>query len=316
MKALKRLSIAAVVLLTLFIFLSGFVYFNFPGITLKAIAHGQRWAAEVRKHELKVDDQTWVYLEGGAGEPIVFLHGFGLHKDYWGNMLKKYSPTNRIIAVDLPGFGQSSKNISLNYDTPNQTARLNQFLEKKGIDSFHLVGFSMGGGIAAYYSGTYPDKVKSLLLLGPGGFSAEKESEFIRETFKTRENMLTYKTVEEYDVIVGYAYHTPPPIPMHFKKYIVKEFGAKNNELHDKIARDLFGDGKTFLDPILPKITAPTLVIWGREDRILDVSCTKTIKAGIKNCKSLILDNTGHTVHIEQPEKVIAAYSEFLSSLD
>ena len=134
-------------------FLAGVVYFWFPGLIIKSAIHSLRWWAGLKRHEVQVDDHRWVYLAGGEGETILFIHGFGADKDRWGTFLTAFCGRYRLIAPDLPGFGESSRVASANYNIPGQVDRLSRFIEKIHLDRFHLVGISMGGYIAAYYAG-------------------------------------------------------------------------------------------------------------------------------------------------------------------
>jgi pimeloyl-ACP methyl ester carboxylesterase len=173
-------------------FSGGLIYYKFPSLILKTNIGIERWSANLDKSEVAVNDHKWVFLEGGKGDAVVFLHGFGMHKDFWGGLLKYYSSTHRVIAPDLPGFGESTRINSSNYDIKSQVKRLHLFLKKKELKSFHLVGFSMGGGIAAYYSSMYPNNVKSLFLISPYGVSYERKSDCFRRLDDSGEVILNF----------------------------------------------------------------------------------------------------------------------------
>jgi pimeloyl-ACP methyl ester carboxylesterase len=113
-----------------------------------------------------------------------------------------------------------------------------------------------------------------------------------------------------------YAYFSPPSIPKHFKTYIIEEIGAKNRDFHGKIFKDLMKEGRTVLDGILPKIAANTLLIWGKDDRILDVSCVKTLESGIRQKKIVVFENAGHLVYVDRLKEVAEVYHEFLKNLE
>lgn len=109
------------------------------------------------------------YLEGGKGTPILLLHGFGADKDNWVRMAKHLTKKYRVIAPDLPGFGESFKRAELDYDVTSQVARLSEFADKLGLTQFHIGGNSMGGYIAANYAVTCPEHIECLWLLNPFG---------------------------------------------------------------------------------------------------------------------------------------------------
>ena len=80
----------------------------------------------------------------------------------------------------------------------------------------------MGGGIAAYYASMYPNKFKSLFLICPLGSSSDRKSDFFRRLDDSGENILVFRTPEQYDLAMQYAYHNPPAIPKHFKRYVAE----------------------------------------------------------------------------------------------
>jgi pimeloyl-ACP methyl ester carboxylesterase len=313
---IKRISTFVIVFFILIMFSGGLIYYKFPSLILKTNIGIERWSANLDKSEVAVNDHKWVFLEGGKGDAVVFLHGFGMHKDFWGGLLKYYSSTHRVIAPDLPGFGESTRINSSNYDIKSQVKRLHLFLKKKELKSFHLVGFSMGGGIAAYYSSMYPNNVKSLFLISPYGVSYERKSDCFRRLDDSGEVILIFKTDEQYERLMQYAYFSPPSIPKRFKTYIIEEIGAKNRDFHGKIFKDLMKEGRTVLDGILPKIAANTLLIWGKDDRILDVSCVKTLESGIRQKKIVVFENAGHLVYVDRLKEVAEVYHEFLKNLE
>jgi len=133
-------------------------YFCFPGFLLDCAKQAIRWHAGLSRHTIQVDDHLWAYLEGGKGETLLFVHGFGMEKDGWGLSQK---PSARLTASsfqNLPGFGENSRLESADYDVPSQVKRLNRFVESLGLDRFHLAGSSMGGYIAGYYASEYPKR--------------------------------------------------------------------------------------------------------------------------------------------------------------
>ncbi|MCP3952871.1 MAG: alpha/beta hydrolase, partial [Desulfobacterales bacterium] len=105
------------------------------------------------------------YLEGGQGDTLLLLHGFGANKDNWTRIGKHLTPHFRVIAPDLPGFGESGKNPDGDYSISAQARFVKDFVQALGIKSFHIGGSSMGGNIAGAYASSNPETLKSLLLI-------------------------------------------------------------------------------------------------------------------------------------------------------
>ena len=290
------------------------LYFWFPGFILDGAKKVLRWQAGLTRHRVQVDDHRWVYLEGGRGETILFVHGFGMEKDGWGLFLKAFSNSYRLIVPDLPGFGENSRLESANYDVLSQVKRLNRFVESLGLNRFHLVGSSMGGYIAGFYASEYPEKVKSLALFNPAGVSSRDPSDLWRRYAETGELALLYKTKEGFEDLLALLLYRVPPVPGPFKNYFA-ELGASNYVFYGKVLRDLERGGMHQLEPRLPRVQARTLVLWGANDRILHVSGAERFREGLKNVKVVILDQCGHAPFFEKRKETTKVYQDFLADL-
>jgi abhydrolase domain-containing protein 6 len=295
--------------------LGGVAYCWFlPGLILECAKHAIRWWAGLERHEVRVEEHRWVYLAGGKGEAIAFIQGFGADKDGWGTFLLGFSDSYRLIAPDLPGFGESSQVDSASYDIPSQVSRLNHFVETIGLDSFHMVGVSMGGYISAYYASEYPEKVKSLALIDAAGVNSRITSYAWRLYKEEGKNLLLYKTAQQFDELMQALFYRPPWIPGQLKDYFVQR-RARNYDFHEKIVNDIMNGGMDLLERRLPKIQAKTLIIWGANDLIIHVSSVEKFQCGIKNSQTVIIDNCGHVPFLEKSKETKRAYRRFLASL-
>ena len=116
------------------------VYLFFPGVVVDIAIFFERNAAGLDVKSVQVDDHNIFYMEGGRGETLLLLHGYGQNKENW-NRLAKYMTSNyHVVCIDLPGFGESSKIESKKYGIKEQTKRLDQFCEKLQLNKFHLAG--------------------------------------------------------------------------------------------------------------------------------------------------------------------------------
>jgi pimeloyl-ACP methyl ester carboxylesterase len=290
------------------------VYFWFPGFILDCAKQIVRWQAGLSRHTLQVDDHRWVYLEGGTGETLLFVHGFGMEKDGWGIFPKAFSRSYRLILPDLPGFGENSRLESADYDVQSQVKRLNHFVEALALKRFHLVGSSMGGYIAGYYASEYPDKVTSLALFNPAGVNSPVLGDMWRRHVETGEIALLYKTEKGFEDLLSLLFYRVPPVPRPFKKYFAQH-GASNYVFYEKVLRDLEQEGKHELEGRLSRVQARTLVVWGANDRILHVSGAEKFREGLKNVKVVILDQCGHVPFFEKRKETTKIYQDFLAGL-
>lgn len=309
-KILKRILIVVMILAVS----GGVVYWLFPGVIFESATHALRWWAGLERHEVRVDDHTWVYLEGGEGETILFIHGFGADKDRWGTFPAGFSGSYRLVVPDLPGFGEDSGVPSASYDIESQVKRLNRFVETIGLNKFHLVGISMGGYISAYYASEYPEKVKSLALMDALGVKSRIPSYFWQRYKKDGKVFFLYKTLQEFDEFMSVVFYRPPWIPVRIRDYLAQK-GALNHDFRKKVLEDMAGCGLYLLEDRLQRIRAKTLIIWGANDRIIHVSSVEKFEKGLKNSRTVIIDKCGHVPYFEKPGETKRAYRDFLASL-
>jgi abhydrolase domain-containing protein 6 len=167
------------------------VYFFMPGTIFGLVQILERKASGLQEKTIVVNNLNIHYLEGGKGEPLILIHGFGANKDNWTRISKFLTPHFRVIAPDLPGFGESSKEPGNKYTIKDQSYFIKKFAEKIKISSFHIGGSSMGGNIAGYYAFLFPGNLKSLFLIAPGGVFSSEPSE-MQQMQEPRKNMINY----------------------------------------------------------------------------------------------------------------------------
>lgn len=274
----------------------------------------RRWAG-LAKHDVQVDDHRWAYLDGGRGEVILFVHGYGMEKDGWDVFAKAWSRSHRLILPDLPGFGETTRLESSDYDIPRQAARLDRFVNTLGLPAFHLAGISMGGAVAAYYAGEHPDRVKSLFLMAPAGVRSREPSAVWRRYEENGHILLLYRNVEEFDALLDALFYRKPFLPKPFRRHFAQK-GAREYRFREKILRDLEKHGLDVLEDRLRHIQPPTLVIWGENDQLLHVSGAEKFQHGLQNGRILILKECGHVVFFDRPGAARRAYRDFLQTLD
>jgi abhydrolase domain-containing protein 6 len=300
------LLIAAAVIILLVAF-----YFLFPESVFKLAVDAQRRSADLVKKEVQVDDHRIVYLEGGKGETVVLLHGFGCNKDYWTAFVK-YSKGYHWIIPDLPGFGESSQVPTDSYDRDSQVERIDRFLGVLKLDKLHMAGNSLGGAITATYGAKHPTKVLTLALLDTSGVPPQKKTEFVMQLEKGN-NLLLPNNAENFDNLMSVVYVKPLPLPTSFKKILAADWFA-HREFNKKIWDECqpFNSSKFSLAPVLPMIQAPVLIIWGDQDKLFDVGSVAFLEKNLKNFRTVIMKDTGHCPIMEKPEETAKAYMSFL----
>lgn len=114
-----------------------------------------------------IDGETIHYIDRGSGPAIVLLHGFGGSAASWRYAIEHLANHYRVVAMDFPGFGWSSRDASLRLGNADHARRVVRLMDELGIDHATIAGHSMGGGIAQRVAAAYPDRVDRLILAAP-----------------------------------------------------------------------------------------------------------------------------------------------------
>jgi pimeloyl-ACP methyl ester carboxylesterase len=269
----------------------------------------ERYQAGFRRKTVQVDDHRVAYSEGGKGEPVILVHGFGASSDNWNRMAGRLTKKYRVIAPDLPGWGQSTRTDSASYAYPQQVERLHEFLGALGLKRFHLIGHSMGGFISSAYAARYPEEVITLALLAPHGVTEPQPSE-LALSVAAGDNWLVARNVPEFERLLDKVFAKRPYVP----KPVLKVFAAYAIRGSAKSTR-IFAEMQTNDPPLetrLPLIKAPTLIMWGDQDRVLHVSGSEVFRQGIKGSELLVLPGIGHMPLIESARECATAWIKFV----
>lgn len=245
------------------------------------------------------------------GKPnLILVHGFGANKDNWVRFSRHLSGDYHVVAVDLPGHGESVKDPQLRYDLDDQVRYLNDILEQMKIRKFHIAGNSMGGAIASLYAAKYPEQVQSLVLMAPGGIYPY-ESELSRMLAQGK-NPLIVSRPEDFSALMDFALEKKPFIPWPISS-VLAEKAVANKPINDKIFADIRGEHSYKFEDELKKITAPTLILWGRKDRVLNVDNAQVFEQLIPNSQKTILEEIGHVPMVEAPEETAGICRDFMN---
>lgn len=289
------------------------VYLFFPGIMVSVAFKLARLHAGLKLKRVKAGRYHWAYLDGGSGEPIIFIHGFGGSKDTWGRMPGYFTGTYRVIIPDLAGTNDSQIIKDELVTITSAAEELENFVCALGLTSFHLVGISSGGSIAAYYASRYPARVKSASLIGPFGIQTDIVTEF-RQAYEKGFNHIVCRTPEGFDHWMSYIAHRPMNIPWRIKSSLAK----KHSRLYDYNIRTFDNvintEGWDMLRGHLKKITCPVFIIFGNRDRITDVKCLEVFSTEISNLKTFIMDDAGHITYLDKPVETTNLLKDFIRS--
>jgi len=285
-----------------------------PAALLASVQFTERQLAGLDSHQVQVGEFNVHYYEGGpqGAETILMIHGFGADKDNWLRFSRPLTARYHVVALDLPGFGDSSKP-EASYDVGTQVERLNAFAKAIGLHKLHLIGNSMGGHIAALYAARHPEEVLSVALLNNAGVNAPQASELFKRLDRGDANPLLVRNADDFSNMLDLLFVEKPPLPGSLKQYLAERAMA-SHDFNQKIFNQL-RERYIPLETELAKIQVPTLLLWGDQDQILDVSSIKVMQPLLKQPTVVIMQACGHLPMIERPEKTAEHYQTFLDSV-
>lgn len=267
-----------------------------------------RRAAGLTRHTVRLDSgETYRYLAGGVGPPLLLLHGFGGSKDNFTRLAAGLTPHFRVVAPDHLGFGESDKPEHADYSPVAQARRLHAFVRALGLTDLHLGGNSMGGHIAMTYASLYRNDVLSLWLLNAGGVWSAPPSELRRHYERTGRNLLVAATPDEFVDTLRFVMHQPPKVSSGVVRELAKARVA-NQPLERRIFAQVTADS---VEARIRGLDVPTLVAWGREDRVLSPGTADVIRDLMPRSEVVMLPDIGHLPMIEAPERCAADYRAF-----
>ncbi len=280
------------------------VYQLRPDLLLRAEFARQAWFAQAHYDAVLVDDHVWVYYErraraAEADTPVLLLHGFTGSKENYLPLLAKLDDASRVLVPDLPGWGESSRREKSDYGISAQVERLERFLDTQRIARVHLVGHSMGGHIAGVFAAEHPERVATLALVDTAGVRFEPNAFALR--VMRGETPFNVGTAAEFDAFMAELFTKPPFLPPRLKDVLI-ERNQRGHAFQSRLLASIGHGAAAFqLEANLARIQAPTLVLWCRDDRILDVSATRTLARIRPQPTVTVLDGCGHMSIMEQP---------------
>jgi pimeloyl-ACP methyl ester carboxylesterase len=290
----------------------GYFYFQAPERAVRTALEVERRFAGLERREAEIPGGLkYVYLEGGKGEPLLLLHGFGANKDNFSRIAKYLTPHYRVLIPDHIGFGESSHPPKADYAPQAQAERLRQLVKKIGIAKLHLGGNSMGGQIALTYAALYPKEVHSLWVLNAAGVWSAPPSEMRKRITGTGHNPMIVTNEEEFAQLVSLVTAVPLPIPRRFLDVVAQE-RIKNHDLEVRIFKQLAEDS---VEKRIRGLATPALVVWGAQDRVLHPGSAGVLQMLLTRSEVVMMEGVGHLPMLEQPEKAALDYLQFRARL-
>lgn len=272
------------------------------------------------RNEPRIDLHTEV---SGSGKPLILIHGFGNSIYVWRHLVPELAHQNRVIAIDLKGFGDSPKPADGRYSVYEQARLIRDYVVDNDLKDVTIVGHSLGGGIALvaslYLQQSSPGRQRGLVLID-GIAYPQRMPLFIR--------LLATPILGP--LIVGLI---PPEIQI---REVMKQVYAKNSAVPEDAvkayskalktpegrhaavtsARQIQPPDLNSLSLQYPSLRVPTLIVWGRQDEIVPVSVGERLNQAIPNSQLFVIDDSGHSPAEERPQVLLPVLKSFVRNPD
>ncbi|MBE2233255.1 MAG: alpha/beta fold hydrolase [Anaerolinea sp.] len=263
--------------------------------------------------------KTRYWAGGSQGSPVVLIHGLGCHVEDWQANFDALAALHRVWALDLPGHGRTDKPADAPYGVPYLATFVQDFMAALQISRAHVVGHSMGGAVATRLAFTHPELVDRLVLVASAGLgrqvhlglrlaSVPRLGERLMRP--SRAGAATFARMTIYDPAVI----TEEKIDCDYA--LAAQPGALEALLRTaRTGLNLFGQKRSLWGlhvSRLPSITAPVLVVWGRQDPTIPVAHAEVAAKGLPNVRVQIFDKCGHVPMLEKADAFNALLLEFL----
>jgi pimeloyl-ACP methyl ester carboxylesterase len=257
------------------------------------------------------------FVRKGSGPAIVLLHGFASSIYTWKDVLPVLARDHDVMALDLPGFGQSDCPPDVSFDEyPGVVLGL---LDRLGLRRATLVGNSMGGAVAVVVAAEKPDRVERLVLVDAAGFNLEEKNRpwplrvvgsapvaAVLDRMPLR-RLLVEASLRQ--VFFDHALVTGDRVDEYLEPLLRP--GAPRAIRSLLASRSLRPDA---VQRLLAEVRAPALILWGREDAWIPVSQADRFAEALPGSRLFVLDRSGHMPQEERPAEVARRIEEFLAA--
>jgi pimeloyl-ACP methyl ester carboxylesterase len=279
----------------------------------------------VHIHEVPAGKARISTLTAGYGpEQVVLIHGLGSNKTSFFETISALAPEHTVHAIDLPGFGSSSKPLLAPYDAAWFARAVVRFLDAEGIKRAHLVGNSLGGRIAIEVGLSTPERVRSLSLLCPS-LAWRRRRAFAPLVRLLRPELTAIPHPISASVVRRQfwgMFSRPERLHPSAADVAVEEFlrtyrsGAARVAFHSA-ARHVYLEkplGQGGFWTRLRELEPPALFVWGDEDPLVPMAFSRHVGEALPEARQVVLEECGHVPQVEHPQDANGLIADFIAA--
>ncbi len=243
---------------------------------------------------------------------VILLHGFGASLHTWEPWAEVLAATHRVIRYDIPGFGLSPPDPGNDYSLARDIAILDGLMDRLGLAHAALVGHSMGGKIAWHFAAKRPDRVSRLVLVAPDGFATPGKGYGEAPTVGRSLALMTVflpRPVLRMTIAPAYANPVRLDDAMLTRYHDMMLAPGARRAMLARLSQAVL----EYPADLLPRITAPVLLLWGEDDRMIPASHAADYVRLLPGAEVVRLPNLGHVPHEEDPARSLPPIAAFLA---
>ena len=250
------------------------------------------------------------YAQRGQGAPLVFLHGIGGDAACWRPQLEAFSESNRAIAWNMPGYGGSAPLPEMTFSGLAES--LLRLLDRLEVERAHVVGHSMGGMVAQEFAATWPDRLRSLVLVATSAAFGRPDGDWQRDFLASRFGPLERgRSMADLapEIVASLVGEAPDStgVTQAIRSMAEVPEATYRAALHCLLSFDR--------RDALAQIEVPTLLLAGERDQTAAVAVMEKMAARIPQARCLVLPRAGHLANLEQPVLFNRALGDFLAGV-
>lgn len=260
---------------------------------------------------LRASNQPIAYEDRGSGPGLVLLHAFPLDSSMWRGQFDALAENFRVIAPDLPGFGESAVSPGLTVDAMSDVVA--ELLDHLGVNERVVVGgVSMGGYVALGFARLYPQRVRALILADTKADPDDENARGNRDrVIELAIEKGTAALIEELlpRMLAPETANRRPEVQQYVRKTAERQ-PAEGVVAALRALRD-----RPDARPGLPHVSFPTIVLVGEQDAITPPDVAQELAGHLPHARLVTIPDAGHLSNLENPEAFNMAVLEFLESL-
>jgi pimeloyl-ACP methyl ester carboxylesterase len=283
----------------------------FGGLQLKAM---QRTVAAAAGLHIETTPDGVVYSHRAAkrGMPYACIHGFGGDKETWLLMSALVPRSRGIVAVDLPGHGQSADVPERHASIRHHAEAVLRCLDHAGVDRAVVCGNSMGGGVALRLAATYPDRVAGLVLVASIGRDIHEGP---ARAWIGGDNPLIPR-LEDVDKFMAIVLEQPPPVGKAVLRHVITARARRADRLHKLFRGFVLADNDAGVPRELGGILQQALVIHGEQDRIISKAVGEDLVLALPRAELVVMRGVGHAPQLEAPRYTARIIERFARRIE